>query len=222
MQELLQAAIHPVNIVFTVLLVFVLLYWLSVILGAIDLGAFDLDLDLDADLEVDADIEAEVEAVSNVGWLAGALHFFNFGKLPFMVVMTFLVLSMWSISLMANHYLGDGTALFALAILIPNLFVSLVITKVVTTPLVPVFSTLDGSVEAVDYEGQECTITLSATQDKMGQAEVIVDGSPLLINVKLTGQGQMRISKGEKALVLRRAPQGNYFLIKHFQEALNK
>ena len=216
MQELLQAAIHPVNIVFTILLVFILFYWFSVILGAIDLGAFDFDLDLDTDLEVDAEVEAEVGTGTNVGWFAGALHFFNFGKLPFMVVLSFLILSMWSISLLANHYSGDGSALFALVILLPNLFVSLVITKVLTTPLVPVFANLDGSVEAVDYEGLECTVTLSATRHKMGQAEVIVDGSPLLISVKLVDEDKKQIAKGEKALVLRRTPKGDCFLIKHF------
>ncbi len=217
MQELFQAAVEPVNIVFTVLLVFILLYWLSVIIGAIDLGALDFDLDFDADVDVDAEIDAHLSGASNVGWMAGALQFFNFGKLPFMVIMTFLIMSMWAISLLANHYLGDGTWLFALAILIPNLFISLVITKLVTTPLVPIFSKLDGSVEAVDYLGQECTVTLSTSTTKVGQAEVISDGSPLLISVKVAGGGKEQLKKGDKGVVVRQAESGNYYLIRHFK-----
>ena len=91
MQALWQAAIEPVNIVYTILLVVVALYWLSVFLGALDLSSFDFDVDADVDVDadldvdVDADMDVDGEAHTTIGWFAGTLHFFNFGKLPFMI-----------------------------------------------------------------------------------------------------------------------------------------
>ncbi len=45
MNDLLQAAISAPNIIPTALLVFVLVYWLVVILGAIDIDFFDVDVE---------------------------------------------------------------------------------------------------------------------------------------------------------------------------------
>ena len=89
MQELLQAAFSTPNIVFTVLLLVVMLYWVSVFMGLLDMGSFDVDIDVDMDVDVDVDIDADVDADAEVtgGGLAGILHFFNLGQVPFMVIM---------------------------------------------------------------------------------------------------------------------------------------
>lgn len=50
MNDLLQAAISAPNIIPTALLVFVLVYWLVVILGAIDIDFFDVDVETEADV----------------------------------------------------------------------------------------------------------------------------------------------------------------------------
>ena len=138
MQELLHAATSPVNIIFTSLLVVVLIYWLSVIVGALHIDSFDFDFDhdVDVDLEIDHDIDVDhdvdVDGGHEVGWFAGALHFFNFGRVPFMVIMTFLVLSMWSISILGNYYIGGNSWSFAAILFFPNLAISLLITKIIT------------------------------------------------------------------------------------------
>ncbi|MEZ5041749.1 MAG: DUF1449 family protein [Saprospiraceae bacterium] len=207
MQELLQAAFSLNNIVFTVLLGMVLLYWLSVFLGLLDMGSFDVDLEVDADLDVDADIAG--------GNLAGVLHFFNFGKLPFMIVMSFLILSMWVISILLNHYFGYGSLGFALLMFFPNLAASLLITKVVTSPFVPVFESLDGTEDPIDYIGQVCTLTLSAAPNDLGQAELLVNGSNLLVNVMADNQ---LINKGEKALIIQENKEKSYFIIQKIDD----
>lgn len=211
MQELFQAALSPANIVFTSLLVLVLFYWLTVMIGIFDLGSFDIDIDVDAD--IDTDIETDTDLAGQAGWFAGALHFFNFGRLPFMVVITFLVLSMWAFSILVNYYWGNGTFAFSAATFFPNLFVSLVLTKVITSPLVPIFEKLDGSVDPVDYIGKTCTLLLPASTTQMGQAEVLVDDSPLLINVKVDREYGNPILKGELALILEESADGNYYII---------
>jgi hypothetical protein len=220
MQELLQVAFLPVNLFYTILLMLVVLYWLSVILGAIDLSSIDLDLDIDADVDVDADIDVDVDLDADVetdagttsGWMAGALHFFNFGKMPFMVIMTVVVMSGWLLSILSNYYLGNGSGWFALAMFIPILFISLVIAKIITTPLIPVFKRLDTTAEAIDYIGMVCKLKLPASASKFGQAEVLVDGAPNLIHVK-TKSDETPLHTGEEALIIGKTEDDRYYLI---------
>jgi hypothetical protein len=213
MQDLWLAAFEPVNLLYTILLGFVLLYWLSVLLGAIDLGAVDFDIDMDVDVDADVDMEVDADAGGSLGWFAGMLHFFNFGKVPFMILMTFVVLPAWIISIGLNESLGNGRWWFALAMVIPILFVSLIIGKIVTTPLLPLFENLNQVAEPIDYIGMMCKLRLPASASRFGQAEVIIDGSSLLIEVK-TESDETPIKRGETARVIGKTEDKRYFLIR--------
>ena len=215
MNELIQIAFSPINLVYTFLLVLVVLYWLLIIIGAMDFGSFDIDFDLDADVDVDVEVDVDADVSSgSAGNLAGVLHFFNFGKLPFMVIMSFVVLSCWTMSVLANYYFGGGSTLFALALIFPNLFVGLCLTKMITTPLIPVFEKMESGIEPVDYMGMTCKIVLAATASKMGQAEVLIDSSPLLVNVKLESENLDTLEKGVEAIILRKEKNKPYYIIK--------
>ena len=221
MQELLQAALSSHNIVYTLFLTVVLLYWLGIILGALDISAFDIDVDMDANVDVDVDVDADVDAHASaegheVGWFAGALHFFNFGKLPFMLIMSFVIFFCWVISVLGHHYVGHGSLFFSLALIFPNLFASLVLTKIITTPLVPIFRNLDAGEEAVDYIGESCTLTLPATPNKMGQAQVTINNSNLLINVKVSERKPEALYKGDKALIIGEDKGKRFFIIEKY------
>lgn len=220
MEALLQAALAPYNVVYTGLLIIIMIYWVTVLLGAIDIGAldFDIDADVDIDADLDVDVDTDTDVGHSIGWFAGALHFFNFGKLPFMIIMTFLVLSMWSISVLGNHYIGNGTALFALLLILPNLFISLVITKIVTIPLIPVFKDYQhAGVQAVDYMGLICTLRLPTTSTQIGQAEVIHNGDSLLITVQAMAES-LPILKGEQAVIVDQSEDGKYYYVKKMED----
>jgi hypothetical protein len=58
MTELLQAAVLPPNLLPTGLLVFVLLYWLTVIVGLLDLKTVDLSIEDHGHLHFDSDCPA--------------------------------------------------------------------------------------------------------------------------------------------------------------------
>ncbi|MFK8004934.1 MAG: hypothetical protein AB8H03_01125 [Saprospiraceae bacterium] len=212
MTELFQAALSAENIIYTVLLVLVLFYWLSVIAGGLDMNAFDIDLD--TDLDVDLDVDADVDGAGGTsGWLAGALHFFNFGKLPTMVILSFAILFAWMINVLLNHYMGGGSLVFALMLMIPNLFISLLLTKIITTPLIPIFQQLNTPEEDVDFIGMTCKLTVTANKTKKGQAEVIHKNRSLLIYVKVDDDVDM-INKGEEAIILRPSKDTSYFFIR--------
>lgn len=213
MQELLQAAFSPPNIVFTVLLFVVMLYWVTVFLGLLDFGAFDIDIDVDAEVDVDVDVDADGGV--SLGGLSGILSFFNFGRIPFMVVMSFLILSMWALSLLSDQYVGQGSLGVAAIMFIPNLAISLLFTKIITSPLVPVFRNLDGSEAPVEFIGQVCTLTLSAGPGDLGQAEVFYNGNNLLVSVM--GDSE-QISKGEKALIVQENKEKSYFIVQKLED----
>ena len=153
MQELFREAIAAPNLFYTILLGFVLLYFLSVFIGALDLDLFDFDLeaDFDLDVEVDADLELEVDAemegeidtaVSPGFWIS-TLSFFNLGKVPFMIFFSLLVLSMWVIGLIANHHYAGVYSWFAPAFILPNFLVSLFIAKFLSEPFKKSFSKMN-------------------------------------------------------------------------------
>jgi len=216
MKELILAAFDPVNIGYTFFLILVLFYWVSIIFGAMDLNSIDFDIDTDVDFDVDADLDVNSEMGidgSGGSWLVSSLQFFHFGKLPIMIILSLVILMSWAISILANYYLGQGSTLFALALFFPNLFISLCLTKVITTPLVPLFKNMEHQEEEMDYIGMPCTILLPASTNRMGQAQVMVDDNPLLINVKLDDQ-TLNLEKGAEALIVGKASDKNCFLIK--------
>ena len=57
LSQLFAACFTAVNLPYTLLLIAMLLYWLSVIAGALDISILDLDIDLDANVDLDADVD---------------------------------------------------------------------------------------------------------------------------------------------------------------------
>jgi len=208
MQELLNAALAGVNLPYTMLLGLVILYWLSVVLGAFDLSA--LDFDLDAEVDTDIDLDADTGDIG--GWFAGALHFFNFGRVPFMLIMTVVVLAAWSMAILGNHYIGNYQIGFALATAIPIVFIGLILAKWLTNPLVPLFEQMNKEAKPMDYIGQACQLILPATHEQMGQAKVTVEDNELLIYVKTAAPG-LNLPAGAEAVVIRRAKDESHYLI---------
>lgn len=226
MQELLHYAVEPVNIVFTGLLIIVIMYWLSVMIGALDLSSFDFDFEADVDVDVDVDVDTHVDKHVDLdgpdaaGWISSIGQFLNLGKIPFMVIMSVFVMTLWALELLSNYYLGGSQTGFMLALLIPTIFVSLVITKILTTPLVKLFEKLDaGGAAPIDYIGMECTLRLSAETNQLSQAEVMLDGNPLTINVKHTQAKQL--PKGSKAIITKASPDQKFFFVRPIDDASN-
>ena len=197
MTELLRAAIAPPNLVATGLLVFVLLYWLTVIVGLLDMKTVDLSLDDHGHFHYDG--PGPHDGVGT-GWLNGALAFFNLGRIPLMVFLSFVFLPLWVGSILANYYTGNTSLLLGLAFLLPLFIGSLFVAKFLTLPFVKLFIAMEKDHEAgAVVIGKVCTVLLPATASQLGQASVAADGAPLMLNVRSTGAP---LAKGETALVI--------------------
>lgn len=204
MGELLDAAVSPANLIITVLAVFILVYWITVIIGILDVDFADFDLDVDAEVDGAA-----------VTWLNSVLSFFNLGQVPIMVFFTFLIIPAWAISIITNDFLGNSTFVLGSIVLILALFVSLFIAKILTMPFVKIFGRL--SKENGDNEvlvGKVCTVTINARHDKTGQAQVQTGGAPHILNIR-TPRG-VEMKKEDQGLVLEYLKDKNAYLIEPF------
>ncbi len=215
MRETFEAAFEITNIIPTTLLILILIYWITVIIGVFNVDSFDIDADADVDMDADTDID--VNAGESILWLNSALSFFNLGKIPLMIILSFFAITLWVISILANYYLNNNSVLLSLIYLIPNMFISAFVTKFLTTPFVKVFAKIDGDVQNnKSLTGKICTITLNATHDKFGQAQILIEGSSFIINV-LSTETDIELHKGETCLVIDYIPERKIYLIEPYK-----
>ena len=148
----------------------------------------------------------------DLGAIKSLMQFLNFGNVPSMIVVSILVLTMWTISLISNRLLNPGSILVALGLLVPNLIITAVITKVATTPLKKLFAALNKDYdEHKPVVGRTCTILTSEVTNQFGQAQIDTSGAPLVINVRTYGEATF--SKGESALIIKEDKENNLFTV---------
>lgn len=214
MVEFFTAAFSPVNVAFTVLLLLTGLYWITVILGVLDVDLFNIDLpDSGLESDVDVDAGADVDA-EGIGVLRSILHFFYVGEVPTMLLISVLVLSLWTFSMLGNYYFNPGGSLLvALPIFLVNLVVSAFVMKGCGLPLQRLYAMLNKDYNAPgDVIGRICkVITTHATKDKMGQAEVPTKGAPIVLNV--LSQDEHEFVRGEEAVVVAKDSERGTYLI---------
>ncbi|WP_430935095.1 hypothetical protein [Saccharicrinis sp. 156] len=217
MKETIDAAFSMINIIPTVLLILILIYWLTVIVGVFNVDSFDIDADADVDIDVDVEADIDMSAADSILWVNSALAFFNLGKIPFMLLLSFFALSLWVISMLMNYHLNNESVLLSLVYLIPNVFVSAFITKLITSPFVKLFAKAESDIESNrKLTGKMCLVTLSATHNKMGQAEIKIEGSSFIINVMSTEE-KYSLRKGDSCLVIDYIPEKKIYLIEPYK-----
>jgi hypothetical protein len=204
MNELLDASVSPANLMITILAVFLLVYWITVIIGVIDLDLMDLDVDVDAD----------VDSGASVGWVNSVLAFFNLGQVPVMIFLSFLIFPAWGVMLIATDALGIQSFWLGLIILIPVLIVCLFAAKFMTMPFVKIFGKLSEEKENEVVVGKICEITTPTRDGKIGQAKVVTKGAPLILNVCTIPGGEM--SKGDRGLVIEYQKERNIYLVEPY------
>ncbi|MBN1125242.1 MAG: DUF1449 family protein [Sedimentisphaerales bacterium] len=215
--EFIQAAFSGPNLLCTIFLLLMFLYWIMVILGALDVEFLNVDAgaDTDVDLDVDADADADTDVDIGVGgFLDGFLAFFYIGTIPVMVLLSVLALCMWSISILANWYLNPGgSVLVGLPIAMANVIVSLMICKIVCMPLARFFSMFRKDYNApravIGRIGKVITTEVSA--GRIGQVELTTHGAPIVLNVVTDGSHVFH--KGDEAVIVNKDEKKGVYTI---------
>jgi hypothetical protein len=203
--ELLKNAFTGANIIPTVLLILVVLYWSIVILGVLDFDFFDFDLDLDA----------------GDGPFYALLSFIKVGELPFMFVFSILILNFWIIAMLMYYLPIAPGGILNTVLLIPAMMLSLFITKFEFFPLRFIIkyrriqsNSLVGDI-GDEVVGQLCFLKCEVKDGRLGQAEIKGEVASVVINVKSEYEG-VSFQKDEVALVIRKDTEKSmYYIVKN-------
>ncbi len=215
MRELLDAAIAAQNSIPTALLGLVMIYWLTVMLGALDFEFLDFDIDTDIDTDVDVDVDASADSQVGISWFNSIMVFFNLSRVPFMIFLTALALPIWVICILTNYYLGITTFVGGLITLIPAFIIGLFLAKFITFPFVKLFEHLEkDDKESKSAVGKICITSTEVSENKIGQAKVDTSGSPLLLNI-VTPAG-ITMKNGDSALVIEYLKDRNIYLVEPY------
>lgn len=202
MTELLKNAFLGANIIPTVLLILVVLYWIITIIGVLDFDLFDFDLDLD----------------SGDGPFYTILAFLKVGELPFMFILSILILNFWILAMFMYYLPITPGGVVNTILLIPAFILSMFITKIEFFPLKVLLkgssTQNNGDSEENIVIGQLCILKCEVKNGRLGQAEIERDGASVVINVKSEGEG-VSFNKDEVAFVIRKDIDKNmYYIVK--------
>ncbi len=218
MNELVVASLQFPTVVFTIALGIVLVYWLFVLIGALDIDLFGGDVDVDvsgaakgigdvltggakggaealhgghAGHEIGGDADGDLDG-------GGLWHVLGLGDVPVTISVSLITVLAWVGSLLAMHTLGVGGWL-TLVVLVVAVVIALPIAALLIRPLAPVFAVREGKSNA-DYIGHVCTITTGRVDNSFGQATIEDGGTVLDIAVRCDRPGQL--ARGDKALII--------------------
>ena len=197
--EFLEELVSVVNLPVTILMGMVVLYWLMVILGVLGMDAIDFDLGMDADLDLDVDPGLDADAGDLFG---GALAFMHLGEVPVMIVGSLVVFFMWLLTVGSNMSINaDQNIWLSVGLVIPNIIISLLLSKAIIWPFLTMFKSDQTQVETRENMiGLKGIVKTSEVTEKFGQVEIEIDGPAIVINARtLSGE---QLAKGDCAKIV--------------------
>jgi hypothetical protein len=216
MIEFLHLIFNGANAIPTGLLLFIVLYWIIVIMGFLGTDFLDIDIDVEADLDADAEVEGSTSSSGDVSFLNNVLLFFNLGRMPLMIWLSFLVIPLWFINVNVTGFLGIENFFLGLLIFFPTLIACLFIAKLLTWPFMKFFQRIDKEGKKKEIIGKVGVVMLSADHLSKGQAEINYQGSFLRLSI-LTKEGTIA-AKGSSVLFIQHLPEKAAYLIEPYNE----
>jgi hypothetical protein len=217
MTELIDAAIQFPTVIFTIGLGIALVYWLFVLIGALDLdvlGGGDAAAALKGAGEAVGAAKGAGDALGAAkgahmtkdgidGVDGGFWHALGLATVPITISLSVVLLLGWTASLLAMQYLPAATGGLA-GWLAPLVFFAALITALLVggrlvKPLGPLFAVREAKSNR-DYVGSLCTITTGRVDDDFGQATYDEAGTVLVIAVRC-GRANA-LARGDRALII--------------------
>ncbi|MBE0362769.1 hypothetical protein PULV_a0332 [Pseudoalteromonas ulvae UL12] len=187
--DFLNLAFTFPTIIFSALLLVVLLFWMTTIIGFADIDMFESDIDADTTQSTDTNLW------SNMG----------FGDIPLTVSISLVVMFSWLISIYAHqlfiNILGNGPQLYIIGLLmiLTCLLVSVPVAAIISRPLQRFFKSAETS-QSSDLIGLECTVITGKVTNTFGQARTQFQGTEQLIEVRV--ENNDTFTSGDTAVLL--------------------
>ena len=243
MAEFLAAMIAFPTAIFTMLLLVAALYWMMVILGAVDiefieidglmetvdsaadsvlesLGPADIgDLDVDVDLDVDADADVDAES-GGAGWFASMLSLVGLTGVPVTISFSLVILFGWMCSMIAmslvSNILPHGGTLVVILILIGlgSAMAGSLLASVMVRPLRKAYQSELAPLRR-DFIGKTCRVISAVADSEGGRVEIEDGGAGLIVPVR---SPMGRLERGEEGLIFDYHEEEEVFLVSSLQE----
>lgn len=165
------------------LLILVILYWLSAVVGVIDIEALEGDLDIDTDSEASG--------------LAGWLTKFKLDGIPLTMTASLVILVSWVLCFLAVHFiyplLPGGWVQIAMGfwILLITPVIAAMLISPLLQPLKPLFQTLPEK-SAADLVGQYAVVRSGKVTATMGEADFQDGGAGLILKIRSEEPNQIK------------------------------
>lgn len=185
MNAFLEAVLSFPTVVFTVMLVFFLLYGMATLLGAIDIEWLDGLLGID-ELDIDDN------------WLEGGLGALGVAGIPLTIVGGVSAVFAWFASYVGMRFLGESSLLVDSLAGLGAAIVGLGLASIVLRPVKRMFDTAPAPVRKA-IVGKICTIRSLRVDDATGTAEVEDGGAGFIAEVRCFRENEL--TRGSKAIV---------------------
>lgn len=199
------------TVVFTVLLLFVLFYWLLAALGLVDLDVLDF-----ASTGVEVDPGAVGDSLSTLNVMAGLMLKLGLAGVPVTIVASFIILIGWLLSFTATFFLfplvPDGLleVLLGIPILLGVSYASAWVSAWLIKPLRPLFLAGQQDVQT-QILGQTAVVRTGVVDANFGEA-VLDDGGAGLI-LKVRAFSEETFAHGERVVLLEYVAADNTYLV---------
>jgi hypothetical protein len=225
MNQLLDVTLAFPTVILTIVVGIALIYWLFVILGALDI---DIVGDADVGDAGGADVgdagggdagDADADAGGQGGGVWAAL---GLGKVPLTISISLIAFFAWVFCVVLMIYLGDlglprwlvGSLVFA-----GSLVLAVPPAALLARPLAPVF-VVRTAMKRADIIGMVCTVTTGKVMADFGQARLEDGGNDLLIQVRCDRSDVF--SRHDKALIIDWDEAREAYLIEAMDSVLGK
>ena len=171
LQALTSLGVAP----FTALTIAALLYWLMVILGALDIDLLHVGHHHEVSVH-----HGDAGDHPHPGWATGLLEFLSVGKVPLTVIVSLLVFISWSVAMGLVLTLH----LWSPLVFVGGLAAATPLTALLCRPLRQVFNAIDhGVIMGVAMLGREARITSAVCTAAFGTATCDVGDAEILLRV---------------------------------------
>lgn len=197
------------TLIFTLLLLFCMLFWLIAILGMIDISILDPNIDL-GDIGDGADVEHAPSAVSSI------IHRLGLNGVPLTLIITFIALFGWLFSFYGVFFLegilpgGPIWWLASVVIFVASLVAATYLTSFVIKPLRRFFKGLEQQVEK-HVVGQTAVVRTSKVDQSMGEGTVDDGGAGLILPLRPAGSDTF--VRGDHVVIIDYNAEKNIFLV---------